>query len=807
VGRDRKWLDALELRLLDATRAVPEASAASPSADGEPAGATAPPETDAASSERSEPAELVHVALDVQGLHCAACVWVIEELFRRHEGAVEVVVNPGAGTLDLTVRPGFHLRTYVDEVEQLGYLLGPRSMGERGAPDASSSLLLRMGIVLALAMNSMIFAFALYFGLEEEGGAIARLMHAGGYVFSALAVAIGGPVFFRGAWHAARRGVLHMDAPIALGILLAFTGASVIFFTGWFGGGHGAVAVRQSAPVATGAVEWGAVTLAAARGVARAPYTDTLTIFIALMLVGRWLQERVLEGNRRTLLADDGADGMLTRRVRDGVVQVVRCREVCAGDELLVAPGDVVPVDGCLLDAAARCALDWISGESAPRTFARGQCIPAGATNAGDRAVRVTAATDFAASSLVQLLRRPPVRDVHGSRATPWWQRTATAWVVGVVSTAAIGGVGWWVASRDLAATLDVVVAVLVVTCPCAIGIATPLAHEIVQAALRRAGLYVRTSGFLDRARDVRKVVFDKTGTLTTGALRLADPAPLMRLEGEDRVALEAMAVRSAHPKSVAVARALETDQVGRTAALAFRADLDVVEVPGLGLELLYEGRRYRLGAPGWAGHVDGAEDLVFSRDGQPLAAMRTQEELRADAAAEIARLRGEGYETYILSGDAQERVDALARALGVPPERALGGCTPEAKAAWVSANDHGDMLVIGDGLNDALALGGATCSGTPAIDRPYLPARSDFWFVTPGLAPIGEALRASRALARTVRRNLCVAVAYNAVAVGLCLGGLMTPWLAAILMPASSLAVVGATLVSLRPLRRARRV
>jgi Cu2+-exporting ATPase len=732
----------------------------------------------------------VHVALDVQGLHCAACVWVIDELFRRREGAAEVVVNPGAGTLDLTVRRGFDLRAYVEDVEQLGYLLGPRSGVERGAPAGTSSLLLRMGLVLALAMNSMIFAFALYFGLEEEGGAIARLMHAGGYVLSALAVVIGGPVFFRSAWHSLRRGVLHMDAPIALGILLAFAGASVIFFSGWLG----AEAAPTQAALTDGA-------RASASAVPRAPYTDTLTVFIALMLVGRWLQERVLERNRRALLADDGADGMLTRRVRDGSVETVACREIRAGDELLVTPGDVVPVDGSLLDARARCALDWISGEPAPRTFTQGQTVPAGATNAGERALRVTAATDFAASPLVHLLRRPPLRDVDGARATPWWQRLATAWVVGVVATATLGGVGWWLASRDFGTTLDVVVAILVVTCPCALGIATPLGYEVVQAALRRAGLYVRTTGFLDRARGVRKVVFDKTGTLTTGALRVADPGPLARLSPEDRAALEAMVVRSGHPKSVAVAAALRALGGG---APGFRADLDVVEVPGRGLELLLDGRRYRFGAPGWAAPAQADADLVFGRDGAPLAALRTEEELRADAAAEVARLRREGYETFILSGDAQERVDALARTLGVPAANALGDRTPEAKAAWVAANDHGDALVVGDGLNDALALGGATCSGTPAIDRPYLPARSDFWFVTPGLAPIGEALRASHALARTVRRNLCVAVAYNVVAVGLCLAGAMTPWLAAILMPASSLAVIGATLLSLRPVRRA---
>jgi Cu2+-exporting ATPase len=186
--------------------------------------------------------------------------------------------------------------------------------------------------------------------------------------------------------------------------------------------------------------------------------------------------------------------------------------------------------------------------------------------------------------------------------------------------------------------------------------------------------------------------------------------------------------------------------------------------------------------------------------DGALRRAWRSEERLRPDAAREVARLASEGYEAWVLSGDAPPRVAALAESIGVPAARAIGGRTPEGKAAWLAAHDRADTLMIGDGLNDALVVGDAHCSGTPAVDRPFVPARSDFYFVTPGLAPVGLALRASRALHRVTTRNLCVAIAYNAGAVAICLAGWMTPWLAAALMPASSLAVIIATLASLGP-------
>lgn len=704
------------------------------------------------------------VTLDVQGLHCVGCVWLVEELFGRAPGGERVEVNPALGRVDMVVRPDFDVRAFVTGVERFGYLFGPPL---KRATGASRNLLWRLGICVAIAMNSMIFAIPVYAGLER--GPIFRLFTTLNLGLGALAVAVGGTVFFRSAWRALRQRMLHLDLPIALGIALAFGGSVHSYLT------HGS----------------------------RSSYFDTLDIFIALMLLGRWLQERAVERNRAWLLASDGTDGLLARRVRDGRVELVRCDEITSGDSLLVAPGDLVPVDGRLEGSPETFSLDWILGESRPRGYAVGDVVPAGAFSAGTQASILRATTEFTESPLRELLRSPERTGPDSARTTPWFQRLAKLYVVGVLAVAAGGFTAWWLATGDLSRAMSVTTAVLIVTCPCAFGIAAPLAYEMVQAGLRRAGLFVRRASFLDRARDVRRVVFDKTGTLTTGTLMLANPAVLDTLTDEQRHALYDLVARSGHPKSAAVREALH----GYLVTLDGRAC--VVELAGCGLELVRAGRRWRVGKPGWvAGSTttaaeDPAADIAFGVDGDLLAALVTTERLRPDAQREVRELTADGYEVWLLSGDAQARVDAAGDACGIAVERAIGEQTPQGKARFLDLHDHHDTLFVGDGVNDTLALDHAHVAGTPAVDRPYVPARADFFFVTPGLAPVRLALRSSRALAQVVRADLAIALVYNAFAIGLALAGRMSPLLCAILMPASSLTTIAATVAALSPRSR----
>jgi Cu2+-exporting ATPase len=686
------------------------------------------------------------ISLQLQGVRCAACVWLIERLFARFPGQLRILVNPAFGRLDLMLTPDFDLRGFVAELERFGYLAGPVDAAAADDSSVSDGLLLRLGICGALAMNAMMFAAAIYLGLREQPlyGLLQRL----GFGAASLSVVIGGPVFVSSALQAIKRRVLHLDVPIALGIVLSYAAAVIAFV-----GGH-----------------------------AGAAYFDSLSVFIALMLLGRYLQERALARNRRELLADDGADSLRSRRIDAGHVRNVPFRELRAGDELVLAPGDLVPADSELCDELASCSLDWINGEAQPRDFGRGDTLPAGAFNIGMRAVRVRLKHDFAQSRLIELLRAPAQQSYADQR----FNRFAAAYVAAVLLLAGGGFAYWALIAHDFLKAIEVATAVCVITCPCAIGIAIPLSYELVHASLRRRGLFVRSASFLDRARAIRKIVFDKTGTLTTGQLRICEPDALVALPAAERRALYDMVSRSLHPKSIAIKRVLDALEPG------YRADVEVLELPGQGLEARIDGHVHRLGRPTWAAAANApAGDVVYAVDGRGLLGLHTAEELRPGAAAELDALAGLGCELFILSGDAPERVRGIARALGLPEDHAMGGHSPEAKAAWVAAHDRHDLLMIGDGINDSLAVQQAYCSGTPAIDRALLPGRTDFYFTTAGLAPLRMAITAARSLSRTVRGNFAFAVLYNAAAVSLALSGLMRPWLAAILMPLSSLFVL----------------
>jgi len=683
--------------------------------------------------------------LDAQGIHCTACVWLFEELYTRLPGAQSILVNPALGTLQLQFGPEFALESFVRATERFGYRLGPAKKGQR---PADSGLLLRMGVCIAIAMNAMIFAVAFYAGLDD--GPLFRLFHHIEIGLASLSVVVGGSVFFRSAYEGLRRGVLHLDMPIALGIALAFGSSTLSYLN------H-----------------------------SRATYFDTLTVFIALMLVGRWLQERVIERNRRQLLESDGADGLLTRSVRDGIVSVVPCTSIELDATLLIAPGDLVPVDGTLDDGPALCSTDWINGESEPKEVAAGGTVPAGAFNAGPSAFVLRAQQAFKDSLVLSLLQVPRARGNDEARSTPFWRSLAKVYVAGVLLVATIGFGGWLLATHDLRRAMEVMSGILIVTCPCAFGIATPLAYELTLAGLRRAGLFVRSSGFLDRAPEIREVVFDKTGTLTTGSVRVSESCALNELSEQDAFALYNMTARSGHPKSVAIARAL-----GNLGASAPRLDatFHAEEHTGVGVSAVHEGKQYSLRAAG--------EDLAFRCDETTRLTLQFTEDLRRDAQDEVRALERMGYKVYIASGDEKGRVEAMGATLGLPADRLRFAASPQEKAEFVAA--HPKALMVGDGLNDSLAVDSAFASGTPAIDRPFLPARTDFYFTTPGLRPIALALRAARTLQRVTRRNLTIAVAYNVVSVALAWAGLLSPLVCAIVMPLSSVSVVLLTTASL---------
>jgi len=535
--------------------------------------------------------------------------------------------------------------------------------------------------------------------------------------------------------------MVHLDLPIAVGLVLGYLGSFAAVLTG---DGNGS-------------------------------YFDTLIVFTTLMLVGRFLRERVLEKNRAQLLEDAGIDGLFCRRVDSGRVHVVAVTEIASGDTMLLAPGDIVPVASTALDAGT-FSFDWVTGESDARSFQPGATIDAGASNAGRSAVLLKAAEPFSQSRLVRLLRAPTLG--RGDAPSRFEGKIASIWVPAVLVAAAGGFTLHWLAGATLYAALSVAVAVLVITCPCSFGIATPIANELVLAGLRRRGLLVRSATFLERATTIRKIVFDKTGTLTSGQLRLAGDRRFDGLTGPELQVLYNLTCRSSHPKSAAVKSAIPL------ASQRFDPALVVLELPGVGLDATRGGCSYRLGASS----RDPAADVAFSRDGELLAAFSTVEELRTDAVAEIAGLGQDGFQIWMATGDVAERALTVARSCRIPEERVLCVQSPDDKAAFIASIDQRDTLMIGDGVNDGPAVQQAHCSGTPAAGRAFLASRADFYLLTPGLGPVRKGLAAAQALRRALRRNLGWAVAYNGIALALTYAGWMTPLLCAVMMPCSSL-------------------
>ncbi|HEY0706024.1 MAG TPA: heavy metal translocating P-type ATPase metal-binding domain-containing protein [Polyangia bacterium] len=707
--------------------------------------------------------------LDVQGIHCAGCVWLMNELLRRHRGTA-ITVNPTVGKVRLVYpRAGFDVAAFVADVERFGYRFGP---SRKQSSATGNGLTLRLGLSAALTMNVMLFSISFYLGLSPQDGSLYRIFTWLSAVLATAVVVIGGGVFFRSALLALRRRILHLDLPIALGILLVYVTSIVRLARG------------QGGELA---------------------YLDTLCTFITLMLVGRWLQQRVVERNRRMLLEDDGAKGIFVRLLEGGQPRAIAVPLVKAGDSLLIAPGELVPVDATLVDAAAAISTDWITGEPEPRAVAAEALIPAGSFNAGRSAFLAKARSDFSASPLVALLRQGTPSANPGGH-TRFWDRLARRWVLQVLTVSALGLLIWLPSGAGVA--LDVAVSLLVVTCPCAIGIALPLAYEVTQARLRRAGFFVRTPDLLDRLERVRTLIFDKTGTLTLGRLALEDDGAVQELSPEARDAAYDLASRSGHPVAGCLARALE-----RSGAV-YHAEVAVTEVPGQGLTATIAGATWRLGRAAFALEnrgVDVGHDTVLSRDGQSVARFRFREELRRDAVAQVQALQGDGHQVHILSGDVPARVAAAAEILGIPAAHGHGGLEPGDKARIVGDLDRGDTLYIGDGINDSLAFERALCAGTVAVDRPVLPGKSAFFLVGDGLAPLRRALQEATRLRTVVRRVFALSLSYNVIAVSVCLAGQMSPLRAAVTMPLSSLGILLFTLWQVRerrvPARRPRAI
>ncbi len=693
------------------------------------------------------------LVLAVQGISCAGCVWLIERVFHQQAGALDIETDAQLGRMRLRwTRTAFDTAAFARRLQSFNYVVGPP--GETPAVPESRRLVQRIGLAAAFSMNVMLFTLPVYFGMEATF-AYARLFGLLSLAFATLSVLTGGMYFISRAAAALRARTMHIDLPIALGIVGAYLGS----LYGWFAGREQFV------------------------------YFDFVAAFILLMLTGRWAQVAAVERNRRRLLAGSGRPPAVRVETEAGIVE----REVDglrAGDVFLVRSGQVVPVESRLASPAATIGTAWITGEADPRDCRAGACVPAGGVNLGRDDIRLRAGRAWAGSLLAQLLQ-PVARDAYRHR---FLERVIRGYLIAIFTIATAAGLGWWIATHDAVRTWSVVTAVLVVSCPCAIGLAFPLAEEMATAALRRCGVFVREGDLWPRLDRIRKIIFDKTGTLTLETPALANPEALDQLTAEACAALEAMVRDNPHP----VSRSLHEHLLASGRSTANGAAPDLEEQPGFGLILRQAGARWTLGRAGWRAQGGGAgapphetHGTEFARNDVVLARFTFTETMRPDAVTEVAALRTRGLDPFILSGDQPAKVARLAGELGLSPASSVGGATPAGKAEWIRRHDARDTLMLGDGANDSLAFDAAFARGTPVIHRGVLEGKADFYYLGRGLAGIRRLFEVNDARRRTQAGLLGFSIVYNLLAVGLAVAGRMNPLLAAILMPVSSLATL----------------
>lgn len=689
------------------------------------------------------------IRLGLAGLSCIGCIWLVERLLTEQPGIRSARVNAQTGTVAMEWDDGARLAAAGEELRRFGYRMSP----EDTAAAADDGLGLRLGLCGAFAMNSMLHILPFYLGMGESEpmSGVFRLIAVG---LATLSVLVGGSLFIGRALAGLAKGQLHMDLPIALGLLSAY----VASFVGWWA------------------------------GVPTLEYWDFVSLFTFLMLVGRWTQERAVAANRRRLPPAAPPVGRLpvyTGSSDPSPAGTTKPEGIRPGDILGVAPGRLAPVSGEVVGAHAEASLAWINGESDPVAFPPGRRLPAGALNIGGTELRIRADETWGAS----LLRR--LRDAGGDGAfEPRELGRILAAYLAVVMAIGIGGLAVHGArSGDWAEALQRMISVMVVSCPCAIGLAFPLATELSVGALRRSGVYVRDSGIWERVRRVRRAVFDKTGTLTLEHPRLANPEALEVLPGEALSALAALTDGNPHPFAKGLREALAAR--GSPAPASGPRE----STPGLGLTLrTAEGSLWSLGKPGWRGHAgetEGQSCTELSRDGRRLALLRFAEEPRPGAEEDLARLRSRGMEIAILSGDNPAKVSALVAKLGLPDSAALGALSPEDKAAWVRGHDGARTLMVGDGANDALAFGEAALRGTPVVDLGLLEQKADFYLLGGGLGGVNRLIEVTDLRRRVLTEVFVFAAIYNAATIGLSLVGAMSPLLATLLMPTSAILTV----------------
>ncbi|WP_018237289.1 heavy metal translocating P-type ATPase [Ensifer sp. BR816] len=697
--------------------------------------------------------DLRQITLSLPGVRCAACIAAVEGTLRSVPGVEFARVNLSNRRVTINWRcKQADCPDFANELARIGYASHLTSFDDGSQDPVLAALLRALAVAGFSAMNIMMLSVSVWSGADP---ATRQTFHLISLALALPAIIYSGSVFYRSAWAALSRGRTNMDVPISVGVLLAF-----------------ALSAYDTVQNALHA------------------YFDASTSLLFVLLAGRTLDE-MMRGKARSAV---GALARLAPRGgnvigADGTVAYVALADIRLGMHLLVAAGDRVPVDGVVVKGISELDCALVSGESQWRHAEAGTTIRSGVMNlTNPLTLLVTAAADN--SFLAEITRMMEAAESGRSTYRRIADRAAGLYSPVVHGLAFLSLIAWFYGTGDLHKAITIAVAVLIIACPCALGLAVPMVQVVAVRRLFERGIMVRDGSAFERLGEIDTVLFDKTGTLTMGEIRLGNvndvPAGTLSLAA-------AMARFSRHPASVAIAAA---NVEGQTPPMAFDR---VEEIHGYGIEARAGNQIYRLGRPSWASIAPQAtaddgnwSTVALSQNGRTLAVFSLEDTLRPGARELMHMLHGSGLSVRIVSGDGHAAVSSVARRLGIDDVSAelLPGEKVDAIRALSAANRK--VLMIGDGLNDAPALAAAHVSIAPSSAVDIGRSASDFIFLGHSLLAIRDILQTASRANALIRQNFGLAIAYNVVSVPFAIAGQVTPLIAAIAMSLSSIAVVG---------------
>ncbi len=688
---------------------------------------------------------LEETVLVVPGMHCAGCMAKVE----RQLEAVPEVARARVNLSARQVRVDHHARVGTPELvaalEAIGFASQPRPEELAPPPSAVKPLLGPLAVAGFACMNVMLMSVSIWSGAD---GTTRQLFHWLSALIGVPAIVYAGRPFFTSAWSALRHWRTNMDVPISIGVTLATALSLYETVTG----GHDA-------------------------------WFDGTLMLLLFLLAGRALDAAMRDRARAgvdALLSQAASGAMVV--AADGKLAWIATRDLVPGMVMRVAVGERLAADGEIVAGETGIDQSLLTGESAPVAVHPGDRVHAGTLNMDAPVdVRVTAVGQD--TSLAEVARLMEAAGQSRSVYVRIADRASRIYAPAVHTLALVSFIGWMLAGAGAYHSAVIAIAVLIVTCPCAIGLAVPVAQVVACGALMRAGIMVKDGSALERLAKIDRALIDKTGSLTMGQPR-PDVATIAALSADEAAVALALASHSRHPLSRALAAALST--AGHRAA-AIEA---VSETPGYGMRGRWQGLDVALRRPDSAGTSAVTLDIA----GRPLRLIPLSDQLRPDCAEALARLAALGIESSILSGDNRRAVAEVARATGLT---AQAGASPADKRDAIGRLQVAGytVLMVGDGLNDGPALAAADASIAPGTASDVGLQAADIVFLGDSLVALPRAVLAARRTMTVVRQNFALAIGYNVLAVPLAIFGLVTPLLAAIAMSTSSLIVIANSL------------